>query len=166
MIRPARLDDIPALIAIELASGELFGALGMTAVDEDPPLSAEEFGHFVGAGRSFVQANGHDHPTAYILLEPLDGHLFVQQVTVSPESARQGLGAQLLDFAQDRASEFGMHGLSLTTFRDVYWNAPYYSRLGFEIVGESDLTPGLASKLQDESSRGLAAWPRVAMRRD
>jgi hypothetical protein len=75
------------------------------------------------------------------------------------------LGAQLLDFAQDHASDFGVQGLSLTTFRDVRWNAPYYSRLGFEIVGASDLTLGLASKLDGETSRGLAIWPRVAMRR-
>jgi GNAT superfamily N-acetyltransferase len=165
VIRPARLDDIPALIAIEVASGELFRAVGMTAVADDPPLSAEVFGHFVAAGRSFVHANVHNDPTAYILVEPLDGRLFVEQVTVSPASARGGLGAQLFDFAQDHASDFGMHGLSLTTFRDVRWNAPYYLRLGFEIVAASDLTLGLVSKLEDENSRGLAVWPRVAMRR-
>jgi GNAT superfamily N-acetyltransferase len=152
-------------MTIEVASGELFRAVGMTAVADDPPLSPEDYGHFVHAGRGYVQAGNDDDPIAYILLEPLDGRLFVDQVTVSPESAGQRLGAQLFDFAQEHASDFGVNGLSLTTFQDVDWNAPYYTRLGFEIVAERDLAPGLASKLQDESARGLAAWPRVAMRR-
>jgi GNAT superfamily N-acetyltransferase len=165
VIRPAGANDIPALIAIEVASGALFRAVGMNSVADDPPLSAAELGRLVGAGRGIVQADARDNPTAYILLEPLDGRLFVEQITVSPDSARQGLGAQLFDFAQEHSSDFGVDDLSLTTFRDVDWNAPYYSRLGFEIVAESELTPGLASKLEDESSRGLTAWPRVAMRR-
>jgi hypothetical protein len=43
----------------------------------------------------------------------------------------------------------------LTAFTDVPWNAPYYERLGWRRLGQSDLTPGLAAIREHETARGL-----------
>jgi GNAT superfamily N-acetyltransferase len=165
MIRIARVDDIAALIAIEIESGEAFRAVGMQAVADEPPLTADQYKVFVLDERSFVHADANDEPIAYMLLEPLDGRLFIEQVTTSADYSGKKIGAGLIDFASDYASNFGVAGLSLTTFRDVPWNAPYYARLGFQVVTDSRVTPGLIAKLGTESARGLGAWPRVAMQR-
>jgi hypothetical protein len=55
--------------------------------------------------------------------------------------------------------------LTLTTFADVPWNAPYYARLGFEITPPNKITPGLREIRQYEAAAGLDAWPRVVMSR-
>jgi hypothetical protein len=57
------------------------------------------------------------------------------------------------------------HAITLTTFRDVPWNGPFYGSLGF-VVTET-LTPQLTRIRQDERERGIDAFgPRVAMRLD
>ncbi len=55
--------------------------------------------------------------------------------------------------------------MTLTTYRDVPWNAPYYARLGFEVVADEDLGPGLRAVRELEVERGLDRWPRVVMTR-
>ena len=42
-----------------------------------------------------------------------------------------GIGAGLVRAAQIDARNTGIKALTLTTFRDVAWNAPFYARLGF-----------------------------------
>ena len=56
--------------------------------------------------------------------------------------------------------------MTLTTFRDVPWNGPYYERCGFRVVEPGELGPGLRRIRAAEVARGLDAEPRVAMRQD
>jgi hypothetical protein len=55
--------------------------------------------------------------------------------------------------------------VTLTTFRDVPWNAPYYERLGFTTVCSGEWGPELAALMEVEASRIPGDSPRVAMRR-
>lgn len=55
--------------------------------------------------------------------------------------------------------------LTLTTYANVPWNAPYYERLGFRIMTVDQITEGLRRIREHEQARGLAKWPRVTMRR-
>ena len=92
------------------------------------------------------------------------GDLHIEQVSVHADSARQGIGRALIENVCARAA--GRHpAVTLTTFKDVPWNAPYYARLGFQIVTEEELTPGLRRLREQEKARGLDRWPRVCMRR-
>ena len=56
--------------------------------------------------------------------------------------------------------------LTLTTFTEVPWNAPYYLRCGFRVLADTEITPELRAIRTAEAARGLDAWPRVCMRRD
>jgi GNAT superfamily N-acetyltransferase len=94
------------------------------------------------------------------------GCLHVEQVSVDPGSARRGLGRALLGHAADQAPAAGLPALTLTTFADVPWNAPYYTRCGFRVLHDADITPGLRAIRHHEATLGLDRWPRVCMRRD
>ncbi len=96
----------------------------------------------------------------------LDGSAHVEQVSVHSDYARRGLGAALLDHTATWAQRHGLAALTLTTFTDVPWNAPYYERLGFRHLCDTELTPGLRAVRAREAERGLDAWPRTTMRRD
>jgi hypothetical protein len=71
----------------------------------------------------------------------------------------------LLEHACEWALGEGLKAVTLTTFANIPWNAPYYERCGFRRLPADDLTPGLLRIRREEADRGLDAWPRVCMRR-
>ncbi|MEU3449303.1 GNAT family N-acetyltransferase [Streptomyces thermolilacinus] len=164
-IRAARPEDLPLLQDVERAAGEPFRALGMDAVadDDPPPLQALEA--YRAAGRARV-ADLDGRPVAYLIWDDVDGAAHVEQVSVHPDAARRGVGRALIeDLAADAAAR-GVPALTLTTFADVPWNAPYYARLGFRALPEAELTDGLRAIRRAEAAHGLDRWPRLCMRRD
>jgi GNAT superfamily N-acetyltransferase len=164
-VRAARWEDLPGLRELERAAGAAFRALGMAAVADDDPPSITELIAFQQDGRAWVITNESDSPVAYLLLNVVDGNAHVEQVSVHPDHARQGLGKTLLDTAAAWAQQQGLVALTLTTYAHVPWNAPYYERLGFQVVTEDQITEGLRRIRDHEQARGLAKWPRVTMRR-
>ncbi len=165
-IRPARPDDLLALQDIERAAGVPFRDLGMAAIADDEPPALDVLDRFRRAGRAWVACDAYDHPVAYLICEPVDGALHIEQVSVHPDAARRGLGRALLAHAAGHAHEHGLTALTLTTFTEVPWNAPYYARLGFRVLAEAELTAGLRRIRAHEAELGLDRWPRVCMRRD
>jgi GNAT superfamily N-acetyltransferase len=164
VIRPARRDDLTTLREVERAAGAAFWDLGMDAVAEDEPPPLEELVGFQEDGRAWV-ATDDGRPFAYLLVEVVDGGAHIEQMPVHPDHARQGLGRALLDTAAVWAGERGLAALTLTTYADVPWKAPYYERLGFVMVPDDEATSGIRRILRDEEARGLARWPRVTMLR-
>ena len=63
------------------------------------------------------------------------------------------------------AATAGYRAVTLTTFRDVPFNMPFYARLGFEVIPHDELTAELRLVVDDETRRGLDPTRRVAMRR-
>jgi hypothetical protein len=63
------------------------------------------------------------------------------------------------------AAAEGCDSVTLTTFRGVRWNMPFYARLGFEVVPRSELDAPLARVVDAEARRGLDPAGRVVMRR-
>jgi tRNA(Met) C34 N-acetyltransferase TmcA len=93
---------------------------------------------------------------AYLLIDVTDGNAHVEQVSVHPEHARRGLGRTLLDTAAAWAEQRGLAALTLTTYSDVPWNAPYYEQLGFQIMAETQISNGFRRIREHEQARGLA----------
>jgi hypothetical protein len=84
---------------------------------------------------------------------------------VHPDAARRGVGSRLLEEVVSWAREHGCRRVTLATFRDVAWNAPFYARHGFvEIVAD---TPFLEHVLEHERQLGIGRFgTRVLMARD
>ncbi|MBX9359762.1 GNAT family N-acetyltransferase [Streptomyces sp. WAC04114] len=163
-IRLATRAELPVLQDIERAAGAPFREFGMPEIADDDPPALDILERYRRAGRCWVAVDEGDLPVAYLLAEPVDGALHIEQVSVHPRAARRGVGRALLAHAADRAREEGLTALTLTTFTEVPWNAPYYARLGFRPLPEADLTPGLRAIRATEAGHGLDRWPRVCMR--
>jgi GNAT superfamily N-acetyltransferase len=164
-LRDANFTDLPRLQENERQAGEVFRNVGMNAVADDEPLSVELLRGYVERGQAWVIADHLDVPVAYLLADVVDGAGHVEQVSVIPGHSRQGLGRVLLDHACEWALGNGPKAVTLTTFANVAWNAPYYERCGFRRLPADDLTSGLLRIRREESDHGLDAWPRVCMRR-
>jgi GNAT superfamily N-acetyltransferase len=164
-IRPARVSDLPLLPDIERAAGEQFRGLGMAAVADDEPPAPTVLQQYLDRGAVWVAADPDDRPVGYLLLDDVDGATHIEQVSVHPSLARRGLGRALIETAVQRARARGHRRVTLTTFTDVPWNAPYYRRLGFSVVPSDDQGPELRRLRAHEARIGLDRWPRVAMAR-
>ncbi|MFI6448708.1 GNAT family N-acetyltransferase [Kitasatospora sp. NPDC050543] len=163
-IRAVTPDDLPLLQDIERAAGEGFRALGMAAVADDEPLPTAELARYLEGGHAAMAAvDAADRPVAYLIGEPVDGCLHIEQVSVHPDHARRGVGRALIDHL---AASTDAPALTLTTFADVPWNAPYYRRCGFRPLAGAELTPGLREIRRQEAAHGLDRWPRLCMRRE
>jgi GNAT superfamily N-acetyltransferase len=150
---------------LERAAGSIFRALGMDTIADDAPPSTTALAVFQAAGRAWVATDDTDDPVAYLLVQVIDASAHIEQVSVHPRAARQGLGHDLIETAACWARQHGLKALTLTTYRDVPWNRPYYERLGFQIVDDADITPGLRRLRAQEAAAGLDQWPRVVMQR-
>lgn len=165
-IRPARRDELSLLRELELAAGCWFRDIGMVEVADHEPPPVETLAEQQQAGRILVAVDDTDRVVAYVVTEPVDGTVHIEQVSVHPEHARQGIGRELLEHVAERAAAEGVPALTLTTFVEVPWNMPYYLRCGFRVLPEGEWTPGLRTIREREVALGLDQWPRVVMRRD
>ncbi|GLZ45184.1 GCN5 family N-acetyltransferase [Actinomycetospora sp. NBRC 106375] len=164
-IRPARPDELEVLRAIEVAAGALFRDVGLgTVADEAPPSAVVLRGALDRGGLWVLEVDG--RPLAYLMDDVVDGEAHLEQVSVHPDGARRGLGARLVEHLVDRARAAGFAAVTLTTYRDVPWNGPYYERLGFRPLADDELGPGLRAVRAAETARGLDRQPRLAMRRE
>jgi len=82
----------------------------------------------------------------------------LEQLSVRPEDARRGLGRELLNAAIEHAQERGYKKISLRTYADVPWNAPFYERAGF--MEEDPSTDFHKSLVGAEAQLGLDRYGR------
>ncbi len=164
VVRASRSDDGPALRRIEQEAGERFREVGLGAVADDEPASVDELGAYALDGRSWVAVDHADRPVGYVLVELVDGDAHIEQVSVAPDHQGQGVGRALLDRVRAWAVEHDCGALTLTTFDQVPWNRPLYEHLGFTVLTDDELGPGLRAVRDAEAAHGLDPATRVAMR--
>ncbi|MEP5938051.1 MAG: GNAT family N-acetyltransferase [Erythrobacter sp.] len=162
-LRLARASDADDLPAIEQAAGKLFeGDPDLAEVDFDDTWEADELRRLIGKGHCLVsECDG--QIVGFIATEPFNRELHIWEMDVLPQYQKRGIGAGLIRACQIDARNSGISALTLTTFRDVAWNAPFYARLGFEEVTALDAHPRLASELALEADNGLPIDRRCAM---
>ncbi|MDR1749902.1 MAG: GNAT family N-acetyltransferase [Enterobacter cloacae] len=161
-VRPTRPGDVTALPAIERAAGERFRDYPELAwLAEGDVISAEQHLDYAERGLSWL-ALANELPVGFILAELHVSSLFIVEISVHLDWQGKGIGRRLIACVADQARKRGLASLTLTTFRDVPWNAPFYARLGFEMI--TTLTPELREKREEETAHGLAYDARCAMR--
>lgn len=113
----------------------------------------------------WVAVDETDRPVGFAAAQEIGPYLHLHELSVEPEHSRRGLGRRLVAAVLDHATDAGYPAVTLSTFREIVWNAPFYQRLGFEILDESTLTEGLRAIREKEASFGLDITARVIMRK-
>ena len=137
--------------------------IGMVEVAEDVPRASDLRGA-VDAERLWVTQIGAE-VAGYITAEVIDGNAHVAQVSVAPVFAGRALGRAMIEFVEQWGRAAGRPATTLTTFRDVPWNAPYYFRLGYRVLPNEDVGPELARTMAHEASLTENPDPAVAIPR-
>lgn len=104
-----------------------------------------------------------DAPIGFVYAHDLDDCSFIVQIAVVPEAQGLGAGSALLAALMDAARKAGKRGVTLTTYVNVPWNAPYYGRRGFRILDTAETGPGLRAYLAKDVARWSDFGERCAM---
>ncbi|MEU8248613.1 GNAT family N-acetyltransferase [Nonomuraea sp. NPDC048916] len=156
MVRWAESSELSDLISIELAADGLFQSVGI----EFPP-GTTQIEEVDDPGSVLVEG---EPPAGFALVGWLDGNLHLEQLAVHPSRMRQGIGGRLITAVREHARACGAPAVTLTTFRDVPWNAPWYERHGFTVLPDAAWGPELRALVEQERELGIEVAPRVVMR--
>jgi GNAT superfamily N-acetyltransferase len=154
-IRPATRADLDAVTEIEGEADQKFTPLFGPLPWRPTP------GTWRYAAPGFLLVAG-DPPVGFAHVMELEGIAHLEQLGLRPEHQGQGTGAALVRAALAEAAARGYDALSLCTFADVPWNAPFYRKLGFEELTE--LAPVHRAMQEKEARMGLPEYgARVVM---
>jgi hypothetical protein len=70
----------------------------------------------------------------------------------------------MVEFVEAWGRKAGRPATTLTTFKDIPWNGPYYLRLGYHVLAADDIGTELARTMTHEAALpGIDASLRCAM---
>ncbi|WP_308162513.1 MULTISPECIES: GNAT family N-acetyltransferase [unclassified Microbacterium] len=158
-IRPAVASDDATIEQIEFAADALLTER-FHATEWPPPTRAEERAAapgFVLVAERLDDAASTD-PVGFVHVLETDGRAHLEQLSVLPSYGRRGIGRLLVSAALAEAQRRGHQRVTLRTYADVPWNAPFYASCGFiETTPDSAFLHGLVAT---EDALGLSAHGR------
>lgn len=163
-IRKGREADIDALLEIERRAATLLLDHGAFDVFAMHSLSPADLLKGIQSGSLHVAEIGSE-PVGFVLSGALDGRAHLFEMDVDPAHGRRGIGSALLEAACETSALHGLRAMTLTTLRDVAWNAPFYARRGFVECAEAEWGPELRGIVDRERMLGFPMELRVVMRR-
>ncbi|KHA73463.1 GNAT family acetyltransferase [Pseudomonas chlororaphis] len=165
LVRRARPCDADALPAIERSAAELFRLDPPLAwlADAEVPDAAQHL-QAIEQAYVWVAENSDVQLTGFVRAVDIDQHLHIEELSVSQAFQGQGIGRALVAAIIEQARAMQLNSVTLTTFRDLPWNAPFYQRLGFVELANVQADRHLRDALQAEVLCGFPAARRCAMR--
>ena len=154
---------LAALPSIELAAASLLLPHAPISVLEE--TTPDEVFRDAQRARRLWVALVRGAPIGFALVEMLgDRHSHLQEMDVSPRHGRQGVGTALVAKVLQWARRSGHGQTTLTTFRALPWNMPFYQKAGFEEICAADWSAELRRIVAAENGRGLLQERRCVMR--
>jgi GNAT superfamily N-acetyltransferase len=161
---PASVEHVPLLSAIERSAATLFG----------DAVPAELLGHvtpesiFLASqidGTLWAAVGADDQPVGFARVDVAGARVHLAELDVLPAHGRHGIGTALVQTVEHWACSHGFSGITLTTYRDLPWNAPFYARLGFVVIPETDWDADLRRRFEEEAGLDSERAKRIAMLR-
>lgn len=101
----------------------------------------------------------------FVVIKFLIESCFIVEIDVHPEHWRKGIGSALIEACCASAKIHGFSKMTLTTFRKVPWNIPFYRELGFALLPPENWPPEIQAIVRHEDRYGFASDKRAVMAR-
>lgn len=162
-LRLARADDAAAFPAIERSAARAFGQVeGLESLVDGWTMPVERHRLLIAKGHCLT-ASVDDAIAGFLVGERFGRALHIHEMSVAENFQQRGIGAGLVRACGIDAANAGCECLTLTTFAEVPWNAPFYRRLGFELITDLAAWPRLSASLREERASFGEVQKRIAM---
>lgn len=151
-IRPATPADQQAIEQVENDADQLLIDLFSPSRWESAPTGASR-----AAEPEFLLVlddEGHEEVIGFVHVTPRGPVAHLEQLAVRVDHGRRGHGSRLVDAAKVEARRRGQRRMTLRTYADVPWNAPFYAKRGFvEVESRTEFHRELAA-IEERASSG------------
>lgn len=154
-IRPARAADFDVIDEIENEADQL---LIEWLNPDEWDSSAAGASRTAAPGFLLVAETESGAVVGFVQVLEADGIAHLEQLSVLPEHGRRGYGRSLVEAAKDEARRSGYDRLTLRTYAEIPWNAPFYARCGF--AEEEPATAFHVALVRAEAEHGLDRYGR------
>lgn len=132
ILRVARLADLPSIERLNAAAYAVY----RDRMDRPPAPVTHDYTAEIQAGQVWLvggsgESTGQAPPTGLIVLIPTGDSLLIDNIAVAPHAQGHGVGRQLMEFAEQRATESGLSRTYLYTNEVMVENIAIYGRLGY-----------------------------------
>lgn len=163
LIRSALAFDLPEIPALERAAAERFLETAHPELAAAPPSMTDAVLELALREDRLIVAEQDDALCGFALLDQRGEDGWLREFDVPPAFGGRGVGRALLAFSCAWARGRSCTRLTLTTFRTVPFNGPFYARFGFCFLDDATLPPHLAEALAAERDAGLRDRCAMAM---
>ena len=176
-IRLARKGDMKAIKEIELKSAVRFKGTGLIDDLLDHHFEQGLLKELIGDGQVWVaeqilcdnqpassKTASASAPVGFAIATVLGPVAYLEEVDVLPSHGRKGLGRRLVETVAEWARGRNFPHLTLSTFVNIAWNAPFYSTMGFEKLPKSQWSKEIEEIYVLEQKLGLPVEERTFMR--
>ncbi|MEL6876546.1 MAG: GNAT family N-acetyltransferase [Pseudomonadota bacterium] len=162
-LRLARPDDAEAFHWVEEDAAQLLvEEPSLAGIPVPPSRSADEYRTMI-KGRHCLAATSGERVVGFAAARRIGREVHLHELSVACDFQRKRIGATLLHALKIDAHNSGIRAITLHTYRDIPWNAPFYEQHGFVIVEDLDAYPRLAAGQDAAVELGLPAERRCAM---
>jgi GNAT superfamily N-acetyltransferase len=168
LVRHALPEDLPKLGEVETSAAEIFRAANLSWITESEPMDLDVLHERLRHNHVWVAvpSDKDNQPVGFAVVDPKDNRFYLAELSVHKEWQRKGIGMRLISTIELQAKVEGFSSLSLTTYRDLDWNGPFYARAGFR---EVDLfVSGIehTKEIEEQGRHGHDVSRRCAMIKD
>ncbi|MGE5952149.1 MAG: GNAT family N-acetyltransferase [Qipengyuania vulgaris] len=162
-IRLARPEDAQGFHEVEEDAATLLAEEASLEGIPVPPAQSESHYRSLIAKGNCLSAVESEQIVGFAAAGRIGRDLHLHELSVRRSAQRCGIGATLLRALTIDARNCGIRAITLNTFRDIPWNAPFYARHGFVEVENFESRQHLAEALDAAAEFGLPRERRVAM---
>merc|ERR1711939_1023383 len=163
-IRRPRTTDIPLLAQVERSAAQIYRTADLDSLADGATLDPYILITIANAGYLWVAVNRFDQPIGFLGGNYLSGNFHIIELSVAQDYQGHGIGSALVATMSQQVRQGGYRSITLTTFKDLPWNAPWYAKLGFAEVKVQEMGKEFEKLVESEARHGLDPKRRCVMR--
>ena len=164
-IRRARFADIPFLGLVERSAAELFRTVSLDFLVDGSTVDPKVLAAMVDKDRLWVACDFMDYPIGFSGGEIINGMFHLVEISVAQDFQGKGVGRALMERMEADVRREGYKAITLTTYRGLAWNGPWYNRMGYAEVNPLELGRKYLAILEGERQHGFDMSARCVMRK-
>jgi N-acetylglutamate synthase-like GNAT family acetyltransferase len=162
-IRLAQPEDAAAFHMVEEDAATLLKEEpSLQGIRVPPSGTAEHYRKLIAKGHC-LSATSRQNVIGFAAAGRVGRELHLHELSVMRKHQQGGIGATLLRALAIDARNSGLRAITLNTYRDIPWNAPFYARHGFVEVENFEGREHLAESLEAAVEFGMPRERRCAM---